>query len=144
MIYVLDNFLPSMEFNMLATISSGPEIFWKLSTIVSDNYWNTSISKKHNFQFIHIFLDTKHGGITITDKRIYSLIEPLVNKINPDEWYRIKMNLNLCSDQILEHGMHIDNPTTRKDAYTAIFYINDNDGYTVFKTGEKIESVSNR
>jgi len=145
MIYVIDNFLPIMEFdklNMMMTASS--IIPWRLSAIVSSHLWSTSISAQHNIQFMHMFLDTKRGNDPMINQNTYELIEALVNKINPDEWYRIKMNLNLPTAQILEHGMHTDNPTHREDAYTAVFYINDNNGYTIFKNGNKIQSVSNR
>jgi hypothetical protein len=144
MIYVLDNFLPGMEIDKLTMMSSGSIIPWRLSAVVGSELWNTSIPEQHNLQFTHMFLDTKRGNETMINQNTYELIEPLVKKINPDEWHRIKMNLNPAASQILEHGMHTDNPTHRKDAYTAVFYINNNNGYTIFKTGDKIQSVSNR
>lgn len=144
MIYVLDNFLSFLEIDKLKIIMSGQAIPWRLSTVVGSELWNTSISEKYNFQFTHIFLDARRADDTMINQKTYEFISPLTTKINPDEWYKIKMNLNPGSDQILEHGMHIDNPTTREDAYTAVFYVNDNDGYTVFETGERVQSISNR
>ena len=38
-------------------------------------------------------------------------------------------------------GLHCD---MEYDGTTAIFYLNSNNGYTVFKDGEKVESVANR
>jgi hypothetical protein len=91
-----------------------------------------------------MFLDARRISETMINQNSYYIIEPLMSKINANEWYKIKMNLNPCTDQIFEHGMHIDNPTKRKDAYTAVFYVNSNDGYTVFDNKHKVQSVSNR
>jgi hypothetical protein len=144
MIYILDNFLSFIEIDKLAIVASGSTIPWRTSAVVGSEQWDTSIAEKYNFQFTHMFLDARRADETMINQKTYDFVSPVVNKINADDWYRIKMNLNPCAPQILEHGMHIDNPTQRKDAYTAVFYINDNDGYTIFKTGEKIQSVSNR
>jgi hypothetical protein len=133
-----------MEIDKLTMVASGSTIPWRVSSVVGSELWDPSISEKYNFQFTHMFLDGRRAEENMINQKTYDYISPIVNKINPDDWYRIKMNLNPCANQILEHGMHIDNPTQREDAYTAVFYINDNDGYTIFKTGEKIQSVSNR
>ena len=55
--------------------------------------------------------------------------------------FRLKINLNPKAHKVFEHGYHIDINIPSK---TAIFYLNTNDGYTAFETGEKVESVANR
>ena len=54
----------------------------------------------------------------------------------------IKANPVLRTESIQEHAMHNDNPL--KEAYTAVYYINTNDGYTCFEDGERVGSVANR
>ena len=56
---------------------------------------------------------------------------------------RVKANLNLRTKEIVRHGFHCDNPLPM--AHTAIFYMNDCNGYTEFeKTGDKVYSKANR
>ena len=57
---------------------------------------------------------------------------------------RIKANLNLQTPEIITHGFHVDDPTLKNPAHNAIYYVNSNDGYTLFEDGTKIESVENR
>ena len=46
---------------------------------------------------------------------------------------------------MVEHGFHTDFPTDSDFKFTTgILYINDNDGYTIFENGEKVDSVRNR
>lgn len=144
MIYVIDNFLPYVEIDRMNFILSGSTIPWRTSIVVSEHLYNNSLPEKYNLQFTHTFLDARRADEIMISQNTYDVIDPLTKKINADEWYKIKMNLNPCTDQIFEHGMHIDNPTKRSDAYTAVFYINNNNGYTIFDNGEKIQSVANR
>jgi hypothetical protein len=46
------------------------------------------------------------------------------------------------SEKIKEHGLHID--TEWDDVKMAVYYVNDNNGYTALADGTKIESVKNR
>lgn len=61
--------------------------------------------------------------------------------------YRIKANATPVYSEVVEKGMHID--MTESDGSVtphrvAIVYINDNDGYTIFEDGTKVDSVANR
>ena len=47
-------------------------------------------------------------------------------------------------EKIIEHGMHIDVPPAPDNALTSILYMNTNNGYTKFETGEKVDSIENR
>lgn len=143
MIRVIDNFLLQPDFNYLKYVLSGSAISWKSSNIVGYDCINPKLEDRYNFQLTHIFLDGRNCE-EMVNKNTFHFIKLITEKINPEEWYRIKMNLNPCTNEIFEHGMHVDNPTTRQDAYTAVYYVNDNNGYTLFQAGQKIESVANR
>ena len=54
----------------------------------------------------------------------------------------MKVNLTPRSDRHVEYGLHVD--TRRPGATTAIFYLNSNNGYTVFADGLRVSSVANR
>ena len=55
-----------------------------------------------------------------------------------------KINLLKQEAKITEGGMHIDEPDAPETALTSILYMNTNNGYTIFESGEKIASVENR
>jgi hypothetical protein len=72
-------------------------------------------------------------------------LNPLVNLLEPVSIVRIKANLTTNSSKIIEHGYHTDyNNFSSPNLKTAIFYINNNNGYTKFETGEVIESEENK
>ena len=61
----------------------------------------------------------------------------------------MKLNLQPRTDKIVKGLFHVDmdgemNIETMKTWTTSIFYINSNNGYTEFESGEKIESIENR
>jgi|TARA_R110000823_G_scaffold123562_2_gene249678 hypothetical protein len=68
----------------------------------------------------------------------------LLEKLDPYSIIRIKLNLITRHTDIVESGMHIDVPHAPDVAVTSILYMNTNNGYTKFATGEKVKSVANR
>lgn len=61
--------------------------------------------------------------------------------------YRVKANLGFKSVEPIMSGWHIDTDFNGKpllNAWTGIFYINDNNGKTIFKDGAEVESRANR
>jgi hypothetical protein len=44
-------------------------------------------------------------------------------------------------NNLIEHGTHIDSERSIK---AAVYYVNSNNGKTIFESGEEIESVENR
>lgn len=72
----------------------------------------------------------------------FSLLHPILRKLNPSAILRIKANLVPRADKIMEHGFHID--ITHFKGKTAVYYINSNNGFTMFEDGSKVESIANR
>jgi len=71
----------------------------------------------------------------------YNVLDPLIKKINPSYIYRVKVNLGTRTSVPVVGGMHSD---TEFNNTTAIFYLNNNNGYTIFEDGSKVDSVENR
>jgi hypothetical protein len=69
---------------------------------------------------------------------------PILQRIQPASIIRIKANLLTKESTIVEHGLHTDIPDLKIPCKTAIFYINTNNGYTIFEDGTKINSLENR
>ena len=95
-------------------------------------------------QFIHIFLGNEHNR---TWSSWTSHLTPFLDKINPRVWIRVKSNLSTINSKPLVGGWHCDKHTDGiawTDTTTSIFYINTNNGYTMFENGQKINCVENK
>ena len=92
--------------------------------------------KDGDYQFVHTFYRNHNVA-----SRFFSLVRPVLKMIQPVSVLRIKANLKIRTDKIIEYQLHND---VRFRCTTAILYVNSNDGYTVFEDGSKIESVANR
>ena len=130
MICVKDNFLDIKQFNKIKEVFFSKDIPWSFGKVVPD--LESSVSDIDNFQFSYTILP---------ESPFYECLIPLFDKMNMEVHFRVKINLNPKAYKVFEHGYHIDIPTPSK---TAIFYLNTNNGYTAFETGEKVESVANR
>ena len=77
------------------------------------------------------------------NSNLYSLIEPLVKKLNPDKLINIRANL--CLKRPMKSHWHsdFDNLKLTPKSKTAIYYVNTNNGYTVFKN-KKVKSEANK
>ena len=130
--HVIKNFLKEEEFRKIKDIMLSPEFPWYyLDSVVNpgDGY----------YQFIHHFYKD------CAPTKSCHILNSLVNLIEPVSIVRIKANLTTNSPKLVEHGYHTDyNNFTSPNLKTAIFYINNNDGYTKFKTGETIQSEENK
>jgi len=140
---VIDNFLDSESFKDIQETMMSREFPWYWANSVTytkqapDNRQPLLCDEIYDFQFTHIFFQ----GNEVRSK-YYNNIVPLLNKLECTGVFRIKANLNPIKPRdIVEHEYHVDNQVT---PYTSIFYLNTNDGYTIFKDGTKIESVENR
>ena len=71
----------------------------------------------------------------------FNLFEKLINKINPAALIRVRLNLYPKTGESFETVFHTD-VSDIKNYKTAIFYLNKNNGYTVFKD-KKIKSEEN-
>lgn len=133
---VIDNFLNNNEFEKLKEVIESPFFPW---------YFNeTAVTLKedynlNNYQFTHGFY-AKSEPIS----SFFNDVRPIINKINPKALIRVKANLNTPTEKIFEHGYHIDYQNSEKNQKTAVFYLNNNNGLTIFEDGTKVESVANR
>ena len=96
------------------------------------------------FQFVHAYMQSGHP-ISNHCKSLY----PIMNKINPVTFSRIKANLITRTPKIIENSFHSDLSLIKdeerlKQWTTGILYINTNNGYTLFEDETKVESIENR
>ena len=125
---ITDNFLDKSEFekiNKTFHLSNFPWYFMPFKVHEGDD----------NYQFYHLFIAK---GKVLSNH--FDILHPILKKLGVKKILRIKANLTLKQNEHIESDMHVD----FKDCKTAIFYLNTNNGYTLFAKGNKILSQENR
>jgi hypothetical protein len=139
---IIDNLLSKSDFENIQNIMSGSDFPWFLHHKVKKDIVLDQKSEVYNFQFIHSF----YNNFAPTSQ-FAEMLNPLLERIDPAAIMRIKANLTPSTPEIIEYGMHTDyglNNTTNHSGKSAVFYVNTNNGYTIFENGDKVESVANR
>ena len=136
---VIDNFLRDDRFEMVRDkiLNVMP---WHYSIKTDD-----SPEKIHNHHmYSHIY--TFNNMINREQSPSMPLVNPILLKLKPLALLRIKANLQFATETQFESDFHRDTDVPENvPFYTAVFYINTNNGYTIFKdSGQKVESVANR
>jgi hypothetical protein len=132
-----DDFLDQENFNRIQQILIGGSSQFPWS--YADGIVRKEVDK---FQFTHVFyIDSAPNNDSI------ELVTPIIEILNPTVIMRIKANLLTKTPKIVENEFHTDFKMSEeklKHWTTSIFYVNTNNGYTVFEDGTKVESVANR
>lgn len=132
MIEKKDNFFNDIYIKGLVKELTTPNFPWYLQH-------NVSVENDGHIQMTHnIYMNSG------PQSHLWDLTIPIVEKLNACSIIRMKVNLLFRTDKVIEHGWHIDITDAPKIAKSAVLYLNTNNGYTKFETGEKIESVENR
>jgi hypothetical protein len=135
---IIDNFLPESVFLSVQEMFLREDFPWfwnnSKSFVEEGNADNFLCDILNNHQFIHTFYND--------NSRLSNWnIEPILKLLNVRAIVRVKANLNVRTNNIVTYGFHIDNTF---DCKTAIFYVNSNNGKTIFQNGEEVESIENR
>ena len=132
---IIDNFLSEKDFENLQNLIMGEVFPW--------NYFPYKVHYKddiRDFQFCHVVY---HDNMIKSN--FIEHFNPLLIKLNAGHLVRLKVNLTPRTDSVIHYESHIDvdhfNFTFGK---TAVYYVNNNDGFTILESGEKIESIENR
>lgn len=135
MIKIIDNYLSDQSYNDLKSILLDNSMFpWFYNNCKVSGTEETNL---FNFQFTHNFYDEY-----CIQSNFYNHIIPLVRKLNPLAIVSIKSNLTCRTSEIIKYGYHVDYDTNK--TMTAVYYVNTNNGKTLFKDGTEVESVANR
>jgi hypothetical protein len=135
---VHDNFLPQQDFlNLKNTVLNIGNFPWYVSKVLNEPELNHS---EYNFQLCHVF----YAGWQAPSSEYFSLLNPILKKLDPFALVRLKANLTTKTEKIVEQGYHTDFDDNTS-IVTGVYYLNTNDGYTKFKkTGKVVDSVENR
>ena len=137
-IQIHDNFLTQTEYEALYNVFGSQDVNWYYNDFINSPMDDDS---DYNFQFVHPIY---HYNESETKSPYKKLIDPILSKLNVETLLRLKFNMNTRTNKIIESNFHVDIGTYLNTYKIAIFYLNSNDGYTLFECGRKIESVANR
>ena len=142
---IIDNFLPDQQFNEISQVLMGTGMAWNWCDLVE--YPGGSEDK---YQLTHTIFNSPEGYISPLSR----IVQPFIDALKVRILLRIKANLNLRSkeEDVRTENFHYDHefigsklPDGTLTSYTSIYYVNTNNGYTLFKDGNfKVDSVANR
>jgi hypothetical protein len=132
MFKVIDNYLGVDQHLILKTTMESIEFPWFYN---KGKINRTNKPKLFDYQFNHIFYINNNINSTF-----FNHLNPILDKLKPLSLIRIKANLNPPTKKLIESGYHKDQDFKCK---IAIYYLNDNDGYTMIGK-EKVLSKKNR
>jgi hypothetical protein len=134
---IIDDVLSEEDLNPLEEYLMGGGCQW--------NY-NDLITEKEDVEFpicmfTHLFYNYDNNNHIFMASQQLHLVRPILSFLNPTAVKRIKGNMYLNQNQFTYHGVHTDLPISHK---SALFYVNDNNGYTILEDETKVESKRNR
>tara|TARA_B100001250_G_scaffold390854_1_gene391187 strand:+ start:929 stop:1480 length:552 start_codon:yes stop_codon:yes gene_type:complete len=139
-IQIIDNYLSHDEFERVSNFMLGEQMKW---TYLGNYGGNYPLMER---VFYHEERGQERVGRSFILDESMTHLFPLLRKIDPLVLLRIRANCNWRTNpnDMQQRGWHTDFPKS-VHATTSIFYINDNDGCTVFKDDDTIcESKANR
>ena len=143
-IEVIENFLKDEDFQQIQKFFLSPRSQWRFIDFVVSKEQD---SQKKDGYFVHSFRDihplTFQERFTVSPNIdvLSKIIEEIKKKLNFKQILRIRSSLFPRREYQEPDAFHVDYKFEHK---VCIFYINTNNGYTLFKSGEKIDSVENR
>jgi len=136
MIKILDDFLSQEDFKTIQNFFFSGELDWRWNDTIAGN--NTSLN---NFQFIHNFFNIRNPYLDRKFSPYGNYLKPIFLKLAPLYTLRVKANLRPRTSFPHKADWHTD---FKIPSLTAVYYLNSNNGYTEFKSGEIIYSLENR
>ena len=147
---VYNHFLDYQDYHLLkdafCSDSKDRAPFFYNDNIVSEN----ELKDDYSFQFTHVLVGCSDGSgyASVDEKEIYSPywknVFPIFDKLDAQKVIRAKVNMRTRTPEIYKSKFHVDVPQKIEGHKTAIYYLNSNIGYTIFESGEKVNSVGNR
>jgi hypothetical protein len=143
-IKIIDNFLDDDNFLMVKKFMMSPRCQWRFIDFIAHK------DKRDNDKdgyFVHSFKDLNPDTMKerFQESPNISILSNLMNKIKDNVSYqnvlRIRSSLYPRRSIQKPDPMHLDYDFPHK---VCIYYVNTNNGYTMFENGEKVSSLENR
>ncbi len=143
-IEIIDNFLSQSEFEELKTFLMSPRSQWRFVNFIAHK--DGRDGDKDGY-FVHSFRDCDpktfkdRFPISPNYQVIDNLMVGIKKKVKFKQILRIRSSLYPRREKQIPDPFHVDYQFNHK---VCIFYVNSNNGYTLFENGDKVESVANR
>ena len=98
---------------------------------------NAYVGANDLYHFVHYLYDDNQ----ISSGYFNAIARPILSKMNVFSLKRIKINCYPSTNKIYKHAFHVD---WKQPHDGMLFYINTNDGLTIFKDGTEVKSIANR
>jgi hypothetical protein len=146
-IKIVDKFINPRDHEELQNIMRQKEFPWTIAPKTGEMDMNGRSADPLNTQLNHWFADYRYAHYS----PFFKYVLPILNQQRIIAISRIKANLQLPCENPIKSDFHVDlslrygiQEIPEPHLTTIIYYVNTNNGYTEFETGEKVESVENR
>lgn len=141
---IIDNALPVEAFKILQNIMLSSDFPWFYSRNVNSQKDDFVSDAHYWYKFSHLFYNRGTSR-----SNYFGDISPLLNVIDPMAIIVSRGFLLPYTGNKVNFGYHKDiystnDPGLYEQIKVAVFYLNTNNGGTMFKSGEFVESVENR
>jgi len=134
-IEVVDDFLSEEEHARIQHTLTSERFDWK--------YGRSAVGEDSYDQFVHMFYKANHLIHEDPAASEYMPIcHPILTKIDPVFIVRVKANATAARTEEEPYYFHTD--FLLNDGLAGVYYVNSNNGATVFEDGTEVESVANR
>ena len=143
-IEIIDNFLNEEDFEELRKFLMSPNSQWRFVDFIAhkdgrdqdkDGYFVHSFTDRDPNSFVERFEVSPHL------RKVGKLMDSIKKKLKFREILRIRSSLYPRREKQKPDPFHVDYNFNHK---VCIFYVNTNNGFTLFENGEKVNSVANR
>ena len=144
-IKVIDDFLTKEQYRSVYQYFLDNKMGYKGETVPW--YWSDGVVTQGDG--LVQFFNMCYAKDMVLNHVMYEVLMPIIDIIKPMALHRIKANLTL-NDKIQpldpKEMLHVDSVYCHDSdkMTTGIYYVNSNNGYTLFEDGTKVESVANR
>jgi len=138
-----DNFLTDQYVKHLQNMFFDQNFPWSYSPFVGYTGQETKLSKEetdNHLYFIHRIYDNLRP-IESSPFQVFDQLLPILEALEVHALVRVRALLYVNQTEQIKHEVHQDSPYPMK---AALVYLNDNNGYTGFEDGTKVDSVCNR
>ena len=143
-IEIIDNFLNKDDFEELKVFLMSPRSQWRFVDFIAhkdrrgqdkDGYFVHSFTDRDPTSFEERFLASPDF------EKVSRLMDCIKKKVNYRQILRVRSSLYPRRHKQKPDSYHVDYNFNHK---VCIFYVNTNNGFTLFENGEKVNSVANR
>lgn len=130
---VFDNLLSEEDFFKIQEVLLGNNFPWFYQSFILHAEQDAD-----RFQFSHPFYRDNEPSPYV------EIVNPILEAIKAETVYRIRATMKGRTAEPEYSGWHTDFPPEELVCTTGVFYVNDNNGATIFEDGSQVESKANR